>query len=50
PEKAVIGATVLDLDLASPPSPETVASIDRLLERYGVLIFPDQSITPRQQV
>ena len=48
--QSVIGALVHGVSLADIPNRETVEEIDRALEEHGVLIFPDQKITPQQQV
>jgi alpha-ketoglutarate-dependent taurine dioxygenase len=48
--KGVIGAEVSGVSLAQEPGPPQVREIKRLLERYGVLIFKDQTIAPGQQV
>lgn len=50
PTKAVIGARVTNVSLGEVPSDGVVAEIEAALEQYGVLIFPDQDITPGQQV
>ena len=50
PCKNVIGARITGVSLANKPDRELVKKIDQALEQYGVLIFPDQNITPRQQV
>jgi alpha-ketoglutarate-dependent taurine dioxygenase len=50
PCKAVLGADVEGVDLRRVPDASTVEAIEEALERYGVLIFHDQSITPEQQV
>ncbi len=50
PTSAIIGAKVLNLSLADVPDQTTVALIDRALEQYGVLVFPDQCISPQQMV
>ena len=45
-----IGATVEEVNLQQVPNPETVTQIENALEKYGVLIFPNQKISPQQQV
>lgn len=50
PLDAVIGAVVLGCDLRETPGPESIAAIENALERYGVLIFRDQHISPAQQI
>ena len=46
----MIGARVLGVPLAKVPDQATVASIEDALERHGVLVFPDQYITPAPQI
>ena len=50
PCEAVIGARVTGVSLAELPDADTICGIEKALEQYGVLIFPDQDITPGQQV
>jgi alpha-ketoglutarate-dependent taurine dioxygenase len=50
PMKAVIGARVSGISLADAPDADTVELIEHALEKYGVLVFSDQVITPQQQV
>ncbi len=50
PMKAVIGARVSGISLADVPNVDTVELIEHALEKYGVLVFSDQVITPQQQV
>ncbi|MEE4188531.1 MAG: TauD/TfdA family dioxygenase [Roseobacter sp.] len=50
PSGAVIGAKVFGASLAQVPTPDVIAQIEDALERYGVLIFAGQDITPSQQV
>ncbi len=45
-----IGAKVYGLSLADLPSDEAVAQIEEALEAHGVLVFPDQTISPAEQV
>ena len=47
---AVIGARVTGLTLAEIPDAKTVKRVDEALEKHGVLIFPEQEISPQQQV
>lgn len=47
---AAIGATVHGVSLADTPPPDIVDIIEAALEQHGVLIFPDQEITPAQQI
>lgn len=46
----VIGARVVGLSLAKIPSPDEIEWVEDALERFGVLVFEDQQITPAQQV
>ena len=48
--ESVIGARVHNLSLAEVPTADIVAEIDVALEKHGLLIFPDQQITPQQMV
>ena len=50
PTDAVIGARVSGVSLAEIPDEHTIGVIEQALEKYGVLIFPGQKITPQQQV
>jgi len=50
PKRSVIGADVLGISLENPPSTEEITQIESALERYGVLVFPDQNILPQQQI
>lgn len=50
PTDSVIGAVVSGVSLAAPPSSDDIAQIEAALETYGVLIIPNQQITPDQQV
>lgn len=47
---AAIGATVTGCDLTHLPDADQIAEIETALERYGVLIFRDQQITPAEQI
>src|SRR6185312_11627912 len=38
------------VDIAKPPSPETVAAIDRAMNEYAVLVFRRQPMTQDQQI
>jgi len=48
PTGKILGATVRGLDLSRPLSAENFAKLLEALGRYGVLRFPEQSITPAQ--
>jgi alpha-ketoglutarate-dependent taurine dioxygenase len=50
PCESVIGAEVEGVSLHQPPSQATIEGIEDGLERYGVLIFRNQEITPEEQV
>lgn len=50
PTGAALGARVLGVDLRNVPNDDLIDKIETALERFGVLIFPDQIITPAQQV
>jgi alpha-ketoglutarate-dependent taurine dioxygenase len=45
-----IGAEVLGVDLSRPLAPEMVAAIRAAWLEHLVLIFPDQEVTPEQQI
>lgn len=46
----MIGAEVNGLKLAVVPGKAEIDQIEAALERYGVLIFPNQNIQPQQQI
>lgn len=50
PTDSVIGAVVSGVSLADGPSTQDTAQIEEALEAYGLLVFPDQNITPGQLV
>jgi alpha-ketoglutarate-dependent taurine dioxygenase len=50
PCESVIGAEVEGVSLHQPPGQATIEGIEEGLERYGVLIFRNQEITPEEQV
>lgn len=50
PTEAVIGARVSGIRLDTPPNPQEIAQIEAALETHGVLIFPEQDITPAQHI
>ena len=50
PFDSVIGAGVTGLSLAKLPTSTEQSAIEDALERYGVLVFPNQQITPGQHV
>ncbi|WP_193370931.1 TauD/TfdA dioxygenase family protein [Pelagibius marinus] len=47
---AVIGAEVYGLGLDQVPNEKSIAVLEQALEKYGVLIFRKQEVTPRQLV
>lgn len=50
PTGSVIGARVSGIGLETPPSADQIIAIETALERYGVLIFSGQDISPAQQI
>lgn len=50
PGKDVIGARVSGISLTTVPDADTRLKIEAALEQHGVLIFPEQMISPAQQV
>lgn len=50
PFDSVIGASVSGVDLNETPDDVTVEAIEAALERFGVLVFAEQSLEPRAQV
>ena len=50
PSPGPIGAQVQGISLAEPPTSAAIDAIETALERYGVLVFRDQQITPAQQI
>ncbi|MEM7210470.1 MAG: TauD/TfdA family dioxygenase [Pseudomonadota bacterium] len=50
PTNSVIGAEVLGAPLIRVPSDAEIEAVEQALERYGVLIFRGQEITPAQQI
>lgn len=50
PKGGALGATVAGVDLRRVPDAETVEAIETALEECGVLVFPEQVLTPAQQV
>ena len=49
PSGSVLGATVEELDLSRPLEEREVEALIQALGRHGVLRFPRQTLTPRQQ-
>jgi alpha-ketoglutarate-dependent taurine dioxygenase len=50
PLDAIVGAVVHGVDVGQELTPPARVAIEEALEKYGVLIFRDQHITPDQQV
>jgi taurine dioxygenase len=50
PTEAALGAVVEGVDMRIPPDATTIEVIETALEKHGVLIFPEQTVTPAQQV
>lgn len=50
PTDGVIGAFVTGCELSQVPSASQIDAIETALEKYGVLIFRDQDISPVQQI
>jgi alpha-ketoglutarate-dependent 2,4-dichlorophenoxyacetate dioxygenase len=50
PLHSCLGAEVRGVDLTRPVIPEVFAEIDAAFNRYGILVFPKQSVTDEQQL
>lgn len=50
PVTPCLGAEIHGLDLAEPASPEQVQAIRRALDEHLVVFFPDQKLSPEQQI
>ncbi|HEX5318696.1 MAG TPA: TauD/TfdA family dioxygenase [Stellaceae bacterium] len=50
PLHPLFAGEVSGVDIAKPPSPETVAAIDRAMNEYAVLVFRRQPMTQDQQI
>jgi len=50
PAAAALGAEIRGVDLAQPLDEAEFAAIEAAYDRYGVIFFRDQRITPQQQV
>jgi taurine dioxygenase len=48
PKGTGLGASIHGIDLSEPLSPEDYKTIERSLGQYGVISFPDQTLTSRQ--
>lgn len=48
PKGGGLGATIHDIDLSEPLSPESYRAIEQALGQYGVVSFPRQQLTSRQ--
>jgi len=49
PKDAPLGATLYDIDLSQPLTDADYRAIEAVLGRYGVVSFPDQTLTVQQQ-
>lgn len=50
PLDAAVGARVTGIDLAKPLDAETALAINEALGIHGILVFPDQHLTPELQI
>ena len=50
PRCGALGAEIAGVDLSQPLDDETFAEIEAAFHQYVVLVFPDQDLTPDQQV
>ena len=50
PRDAVLGATVEGIDLSEPLAPDVVATLRQALLDHQVLMFPEQHLTPDEQI
>lgn len=50
PCDACIGARIYGISLADIPDEDEIEAVEDALEKYGVIIFPDQKVTPQQHV
>lgn len=50
PKQGVLGAVVENLSLSTLPSENQILQIETALEKYGVLIFQSQFISPAEQI
>jgi alpha-ketoglutarate-dependent taurine dioxygenase len=50
PIDGALGATVDGVDMSRMPDAGAIGAIETALERYGVLVFPGQTMTPAEQV
>src|SRR3954452_4955381 len=50
PTRAALGAEIRGIDLAQPPGEADFAAIEDAYNRFGVIFFRNQRITPQQQV
>ena len=50
PLTAALGAEILGLDLSQPPPTQAARELEIALAHYGVLVFRDQRLTPRQHI
>ena len=50
PLHPTLGASVRGVDLTRPVLPEVFGEIDAAFNRYGILVFPEQTVTDEQQL
>ncbi|MCW5575168.1 MAG: TauD/TfdA family dioxygenase, partial [Burkholderiales bacterium] len=50
PLDAPIGAEIRGVDLSRDPDPGVMRRIEAAYDRYSVLVFRDQQLTPAQQI
>ena len=50
PKGPPLAATVTNISLAEVPTAKQIESIELGLERYGVLVFPDQQLSHAEQI
>ena len=50
PKEGILGAVIEDLSLSTLPLDNQICEIESALEKYGVLIFKNQYISPAQQI
>ena len=43
-------AEIIDVDLSRPVSADDMSAIKQVFWKYGVLVFPDQKLSPQQHV
>ena len=50
PTRASVGAEIRGIDLSQPVGDETFERIERTFDRFGVIFFRNQTISPSQQI